>query len=287
MLRIGPQRRHHHVDVQRGPVRQLSLPDVPVGVAFQRFHRHTGTQVDPGVALHLGGDIADHPAERPDQWCAGAFRDRHVQSEITTDRGHLGADEARADDQHPLRPGLQRRLQLGRVIAGAQRVQALQLGLFGVEPRAGTDAGRDQQPVVGHLVTVGEQHLPVVAVQSGGRHAQAPVRVDLPQARQLGVTRRHPSLEHLLGQRRPVVRLVDLVTNDGQRASEPLVAQRLRGAQPGQRRTDDHDPTLRLEGPYEVGDQRVRAHFVVLSAGGSISAMIACTGQDATARATR
>ena len=259
---------------------------MPVGVAFQRFHRHTGTQVDSGVALHLGGDVADHPAERPDQWCAGAFRDRHVQSEITTDRGHFGADEARADDQHPLRPGLQRRLQLGRVIAGAQRVQALQLGLFGVEPRAGTDAGRDQQPVVGHLVTVGEQHFPVVAVQSGGRHAQTPVRVDLPQARQLGVTRRHPSLEHLLGQRRPIVRLVDLVTNDGQRASEALVAQRLRGTQPGQRRTDDHDPTLRLEGPNEVGDQRVRAHFVVLSAGGSISAMIACTGQDATARAT-
>ena len=79
---------------------------------------------------------------------------------------------------------------------------------------------------------------------------------------------------------------MDLVTNDGQRASEALVAQRLRGAQPGQRRTDDHDPTLRLEGPNEVGDQRVRDHFVVLSAGGSISAMIACTGQDATARAT-
>ncbi len=259
---------------------------MPVRVAFQRFHRHAGTQVDSGVALHLGGDIADHPAERPDQRCAGAFRDRHVQSEIATDRSHLGADEARADDQHPLRPGLQRRLQLGRVIAGPQRVEALQLGLFGVEPGAGTDAGCDQQPVVGHLVTVGEQHLPAVAVQSGGRHAQTPVRVYLPQARQLGVTRRHPSLEYLLGQRRPVVRLVDLVTNDGQRAGEPLVAQRLRGTQPCQRRSDDNDAALCLECPDEVGDQRVRPHFVVLSAGGSISAMIACTGQDATARAT-
>ena len=79
----------------------------------------------------------------------------------------------------------------------------------------------------------------------------------------------------------------DLVTDDRQRAGETLVAQRFRGAQPGQRRADDDDPALRLEGRYQVGDQRVRAHFVVLSAGGSISAMIACTGQDATARATR
>ncbi len=110
-----------------GAVRELRLPDVPVGVAFERLDRHAGAQVDPGVALHLGGDVADHPAERPDQRGAGAFGDRHVQSEITADRGHLGADEARADDQHPLRPGLERRLNLGGVIAGAQRVQALQL----------------------------------------------------------------------------------------------------------------------------------------------------------------
>ena len=123
----GAQRRHHHVDVERGPVRQLSLPDVPVGVAFERFDRDAGAQVDPGVALHLGGDVADHPAERPDQRCAGALGDRHVQAEITADRGHLGADEAGADDQHPLRPRLERRLQLGGVIAGAQREHALEL----------------------------------------------------------------------------------------------------------------------------------------------------------------
>ena len=58
-----------------------------------------------------------------------------------------------------------------------------------------------------------------------------------------------------------------LVADDGQRAGEALVAQRLRGAQPGQRRTDDHDPALGLECPDEVVDQRVRAHFVVLSDG--------------------
>ena len=244
MLRTEPSDATTTSTSSRVPSESWACRTCPSASPFERFHRHTGTQVDSGVALHLGGDVADHPAERPDQRCAGALRDRHVQSEITADRGHLGADEAGADDQHPLRPGLQRRLQLGRVIAGAQRVEALQLGLFGVEPRAGPDAGGDQQPVVGHLVAVGEQHFPVVAVQSGGRHAQTPVGVDLPQPRQLGVPRRHPSLEHLLGQRRPVVRLVHLVADDGQRAGEALVAQRLRGAQPGQRRTDDDDPAL-------------------------------------------
>ena len=128
-----------------GPVGQLGLPDMPVGVTFQRFDRHPGTQVDSGVALHLGGDIADHPAQRAHQRRTRSFRDRHVQPEITTDGGHFGADEPCPDDQHPLRPGLQSGLQLGSVVAGAQREKALQLGLFRVEPLPGPDAGGDQQ----------------------------------------------------------------------------------------------------------------------------------------------
>ena len=226
-----------------------------VGVSFEGLDCDTGTQVDPGVTLHLGGDVADHPAERTDQRCAGSLRNRHVQSEITTDRGHFGADEAGPDDQHPLRPGFQRRLQLGRVIAGAQREQALQLGLFRVEPLPGPDAGRDQQSVVGHLVAVGQQHLPVVTIQAGRRDAQAPVGVDRPHPRQLGVTRRHPPLEHLLGQRRAVIRLVHLVADERQRTGESLVAQCLRGSQTGKGGANDDDPALSLKGLYQVGDQ--------------------------------
>jgi hypothetical protein len=79
---------------------------------------------------------------------------------------------------------------------------------------------------------------------------------------------------------------VDLVADQRQGAGETLVPQGFRGAQACKRCADDDDPAIGLESPHEVGDQRVRPHFVVLSAGGSISAMIACTGQDATARAT-
>ena len=115
------QRRHHHVDVKRGSIRELGAPDVSVGVAFERLHRHPGPQVDAGVALHLGRDVADHPAERADQRRTGSLRDRHLQAQIAAHRGHFGADEAGADDQHPLGLRRERRLHLGGVIAGAQR----------------------------------------------------------------------------------------------------------------------------------------------------------------------
>jgi hypothetical protein len=58
---------------------------VSVGITFEGLDRHTGTQIDPGIALHLGGDVADYSAECADEWCTGAFRDRYVQPEITAD----------------------------------------------------------------------------------------------------------------------------------------------------------------------------------------------------------
>src|SRR5258707_54604 len=83
-----------------------------------------------------------------------------------------------------------------------------------------TDAGGDQQSVGGHLVAVGQRHLAVVTIQAGRRNAEAPVGVDRPHPWQLGVPRRHPPLEHLLGQRRAVVRLVNFVADERQRSGE-------------------------------------------------------------------
>ena len=85
----GAQRRHHHVDVERGAVGELGAPDVSVGVSFEGLDCDTGTQVDSGVTLHLGGDIADHPAKRADQRGTGSLCDCHVQSEVTTNGGHF------------------------------------------------------------------------------------------------------------------------------------------------------------------------------------------------------
>jgi hypothetical protein len=50
---------------------------MPVGVTLQRLHRNPGAQIHPGVTLHLGGDVTDHPAQSPDQRRVGALGDRH------------------------------------------------------------------------------------------------------------------------------------------------------------------------------------------------------------------
>ena len=106
-----PERRHHHVDVERGAVGEPGAPHVSVRVAFERLDRDAGAQIDAVVALHLGGDLADHAAERADERRVGALGDGHFEAEIAADRGHLRADEARADDQHPPRLCGERRLQ--------------------------------------------------------------------------------------------------------------------------------------------------------------------------------
>jgi hypothetical protein len=91
---------------------------------------------------------ADHPAERADERRVGAFSDGHLEFKLPTDRSHLRADEAGADDQHPLWLGGQRLLQCFRVIGGPYREEALQLGLLLVEPRSRAHAGGDEHTVV-------------------------------------------------------------------------------------------------------------------------------------------
>lgn len=56
-----------------------------VGVAIERLDRNPGTQINAGVALHLGRDFADHSAQRPDQRRVGALGDSHRKTELATD----------------------------------------------------------------------------------------------------------------------------------------------------------------------------------------------------------
>ena len=65
---IRPQRGHQHVGVTGGPVRKLGTPHMSGGVALKRRHAQPPAQVHPVVALHLRGDLPDHPNERADQW---------------------------------------------------------------------------------------------------------------------------------------------------------------------------------------------------------------------------
>ena len=73
-------------------------------------------------------------------------------------------------------------------------------------------------------------------VEPDGGDAEPPLRVDVAHPRKLGVVGGHPSLQHLLRQRGPVVRLARLVADDREGPVKTLVAQGFRRAQPGERR---------------------------------------------------
>ncbi len=241
----------------------------------------------PCVPLHLGGDLADHAAERTDERRGSALGDGHLEAELPADRGHLRADEAGADDQDPLRLGGQCRLQPARVLGRANREQTLQLGLLLVEPGPRADAGGDQQPVVRDLVAIGQAHVLGSAIETGGGHAEPPFRIDFAAARQQGVIGRHPPFQHLLRERRPIVRLVLLIADEGQLAGEALVAQGFGSAEPGQGGADDDDPAVGLERCYDGRNECRSAHDFACFPLSAKSTMIACTGQDAAARRTR
>ena len=66
-----------------------------VSVAVEAIDRHTGAQVDPGIA-HLRGDVADHPAERTS---SGAL----PRSAMVTVRSRSRHTEAISDPRNPSR----------------------------------------------------------------------------------------------------------------------------------------------------------------------------------------
>src|SRR5258708_32003710 len=100
-------------------------------------------------------------------------------------------------------------------------------------------AGGDQQPVEPDLFAVGKLNLLAGQVQPGRGYAEPPVRIEVDRRRQGGALRRHPPIEDLLGQRRPVIGFIRFVTDQRQRAREALTPQRCRSSQTCQRRAYD------------------------------------------------
>src|SRR5580704_6182224 len=101
----GTKRRHHHLDVESRPVGESGTSHVSSRITFQCLDRDARAEVHSVIPLHLGSDVADDATESADQWSLGTLGDGHSETELTTDRGHLRADEAGADDQDPTRLG--------------------------------------------------------------------------------------------------------------------------------------------------------------------------------------
>lgn len=185
-------------------------------------------------ALHPGGDRADHPAESADQGRRAALGDGDGKAAFAAGGGDLRAGEPGPDDEDPLGSRCEPPGERGTVVATPQHENAVEFRLGRARPRSRPHPRGDQQPVVRHLVAVGQPHQPGGHLQAGGRNAEPPGRVDGSEPGQCGAVGAGPAQQHLLGERGPVVRFVGLVADHGQGAREALGPQGFGSAQPGQ-----------------------------------------------------
>jgi hypothetical protein len=275
------ERRHHDIDVERGPVGEPRTSYVPSRVTLELLDGNAGAQVDAVIPLHLGGDFTDHASECADKRRVGTLGHGYFEVEFAADRGHFRADKAGPDNEDAPRLSSQRRLKPARVVCRANGEQALELRLRLVEPRPRPNAGRDQQTVERHFLAGSQPHGLRLSVQAGGGDAEPPLRIDLAAARQQRMVGAHPPFEYLFRKWGTIVRLLLLVANEGQLPAEPLVAQGFGGAKSGERRADDDDAAGRLERCDQVRRECRRAHDAACFSLSWKSSMIACTGQEA------
>ncbi len=216
------ERDHGHVGLDPAAVGQPRAGQPPLRVSFQRGDRDPAAQVHARGALHGRSDVADHLTERADQRGGPCLNDGHLQAQAAADRRHLRAGESRPDDQHPVDAGGQPLAHPVRLVERAQHVHAVELRLRLLRPRPGARAGRDQHLVEPDPPAVGEAHLLGGDVQPCRGRSRQPFDVDLAQVGKHGVLGVDHACQHLLGQRRPVVRLVLLVPDESDRALEAV-----------------------------------------------------------------
>lgn len=145
------------------------------------------------------------------------------------------------------------------VVEGAQQMDAGDPGDTGEQDRAG--AGGDDEGVVGHRAGRGVQFV-VRGADARDLVAQAQLDAECLEVDVEGGALRLAE-QHGLGQRRPVVRLMGLRADQGDRTGEPLLAQGHGGLHPCHPRTDDDDPALflppLLTHPITLGRRATRA----------------------------
>ena len=213
-------------------------PGQHAAVAHQLGDADTGAQVDPVLAVQPGDLGADHRPDLADHRLRERLDDGDVETEPARGRRHLQAEETAADDDDPGR-AREGRPQRRHVRMVAEHVHAGQLVPGRQPPRP--RPGRDDQPVEAERVPVAQVHGPAVGVEGARLAAHQPdaelsVMGGLAEPGPLGIPR--PG-QHLLGQRRPVVRELGLGADHGERPGVPLRAQGLNRGQPGRPAPDD------------------------------------------------
>ena len=189
--------------------------------------------------LSLG---ADHRPEGTDQGERQQVDDVDLAAQLGRRGGDLGADEPGPQHHHPP-SGLQRLVQRGRVVNGADPVPPLQWRVEGKPPRP--DSGGDDEPsVCEHLAARDPVERDGVRVEVRGDHrlTEPPGHVGgtgpLPV---LQGGRVDAVLERVLGQGRPVVGRMDLPADDDDRPGVAGRAELLSRAEPGEAGPDDDD----------------------------------------------
>ena len=181
-------------------------------------------------------------APRPRTTGAGErLDDGDVEPEAPRRGGHLAADEAGADHDHPLRRGDQVGPQGQAVVDRAEDVDTGEVGPG--RDAAGRRAGGDHHAVDVEVVARGSRHPPDADVEGSGRLPESPLDVEVLGDREVGSRRLLGAGQHLLGERRAVVGEVRLGAEHDDLALVALGTERLGGPEPRERGADDGDAT--------------------------------------------
>jgi hypothetical protein len=171
----------------------------------------------------VGGDQRAHRrSERTGERGRRALDHRDLEPGCAGGRGDLGTDESTADDHEPT-TARQVLAQRAGVVERAQHVDAVQAVAAG-ESAGGRSGGHDH-PVGTDCTAVREPYRALGAVEPDGAGAEQPLRVQLlavPLEHEVGLP--HLTGEELLGQRRPAVGAVSLITDDDEPSVKTLRA---------------------------------------------------------------
>ena len=215
-------------------------------VPLETVHPHAEAQIHPVIPVDLGAYRADLGTQHTAQRYRQGLDHGDLQSPAPGGGRHLGTDEPGTHHHHPPGSGLQLCPYRQAVVQAPQGVDTVQAA-GGQLTAAGP--GGDEDTVGGNRRTAVEGDGAGGHVEPDSPVTQPPPDIQIPERGTVGqedAIRLPLPGQNLLGQGRPIVGLVGLITNDGDGSVEPVSPQRFGRPGTGQRRSDDGDGAQRL-----------------------------------------